>query len=279
MEASNAYPDPPPPPSTSIQGIEPFLFLDIETVPQAWTLADDVELDIAQMQATWERLLVLPGEAPPMFDEYVAIQHARAQAPLAKTGCAPALHWTTCHIVALNLASDVKDAAPKKGVLTLKSMNGLDAVTPTNAAQTRAAEALLVTEGIRSIRDSLARRRCIVTFNGKGFDLPILRCRGMALNLPKGGFRDYRGDRLTWSKLFYPWSDWPHCDLRIALTGNKFERGGLEWTANALGVQASSEGASVFEYARSGQWKAIESYGLRECDTGIGLWGRYNNSP
>lgn len=101
----------------------------------------------------------------------------------------------------------------------------------------------------------------VVTFNGRGFDLPVimLRClrHGVQLRWYYQG-RDYR----------YRYSDEGHLDLADFLTEHGATRGGLSLDASArligLPGKVGVDGSQVEGLWNSGQHEAVQSYCLSD---------------
>ncbi len=258
----------------------PRLCVDIETCPQVRFLEPDVPLKQERLN---EVILeaVLAGESgvtgndvgdvcagPAWMDQ----ARADGRMPLEATGVTPALHWTTCHVVAVNVEQDRRDGGPQETVYHLSNVGQCSAVGPDNDVQVQRAEALLVAKVLDLIAAAVATRRTVVTFNGKAFDLLILRGRAVALGLNNPV-------RKSWERwLLYPWNNRDeHCDLRIAISQKIYGVGTFDWLCGALGIPASAKGEQIWRWVRDGAWDEIEAYGLEEARGLAALYERWKD--
>lgn len=102
----------------------------------------------------------------------------------------------------------------------------------------------------------------IVTWNGRGFDLPVLLSRCLRLGVPCSWYFGRRYD--------YRYSDVDHCDLLDQMTGfGAANRSGykLDAVARAIGLPGKPEGTDggkVAELAAAGKWDLIQNYCLSD---------------
>lgn len=223
-----------------------YFTLDLETVPSELALTGD-----AFEIASWE-----PG-----LDN--------GAAPLMETGVLPALHPVSAHIVSASFGGPADTL--HTSVYNLCDYGGAGAFDQWPDTETvEAAERRLVRDILERMHKGLKQGRTLITFNGKGFDLWLLRTRAMILT-PLWD----EPLHFDWQKLLYPYSNHPHCDLRLLFgNGNRFARGTLDVWARAFGVEARSEGHLVWDYVRAGEWDKVEMYGHAEAKTLCQLYER-----
>jgi DNA polymerase elongation subunit (family B) len=113
----------------------------------------------------------------------------------------------------------------------------------------------------------------IVTFNGRGFDVPFMYLRSAVLNVPI--------TRKDW--LGYRFQTEPHCDLAEQLTfytvsgrDGAAKRFNLDFYCKAFGIESpKSHGVTGLDVTRllaSGQYKAIAEYCLRDVEATTQLY-------
>lgn len=292
------------------------LFLDIETCPQVRFLDPAVALDVGKMwrdleglqQRCWAagfldatgKLIGRPGEdvgvqlpsdlpadlretiesddLADAFPYYIDWLRETAQAPLAITGCAPALSPITAHVVSVAFGW-YEGKERKVDIWTLKGF-GLDCVSDDNFADVAAAEMLLLIESLSRIGSaSLKDGTVLVSFNGKAFDAPFLRARGALLNVKPEPMP--RWVKPKWAKyqdkdgILHPYDVEAHTDLRLLLaSGDRYARGTLKTWADAFGVPSMEAGAEVWPWVREGKWEKLHEYGVAEMGTLFDLWER-----
>ena len=116
--------------------------------------------------------------------------------------------------------------------------------------------------------DGIERRSPdLVSWNGSGFDLPVLHYRALKYGVPASRYweigdsdRDYRYN--NYLSRFH----WRHIDLMDVLSGFQFGgRASLEHTAQLLGLpgKLGMSGAHVWDYYLEGRLEEIERY----CET------------
>jgi hypothetical protein len=236
-----------------------FVTLDIETVPQSrfldpdrWT-SGDIELD-----NKWER-----DHENDAGVIRCAVQEARAV--LAGTGQPAALHATTCHIVQVSFGwrgpMGAHDADLQRRVLQSNRYFS----EPVQGVE--AAELPLLAEALDIIARAAGKGTTIVSFNGKQFDVPLLRARAALLSVSHNS--------LPWRKLLYPFEEKDHADLRLILgNGDRRAHGTLQWWADAFGIHAEEHGREVAGWVAAGEWDQLERYGMTEAQTLVELYER-----
>lgn len=236
-----------------------FLTLDIETVPQA------LYVDPAAY-AAGEFVLERDWYDKHHSDE-LPDAILEGVAPLAATHVAPALHATTCHIVQVSFGwrAPMGNQAAELHRRVLQANQYSEPVVDVAAA-----ERALITEALDIMARACSKRTTIVTFNGKGFDLPILRARALL-----AGATIPTMPCIPWRRLLYPFDDNQHADLRLILgNDDRRARGTLQWWADCFGVHAEEHGSEVYAWVRAGEWDKLESYGITEAQTLVELYER-----
>jgi predicted PolB exonuclease-like 3'-5' exonuclease len=113
----------------------------------------------------------------------------------------------------------------------------------------------------------------IVTFNGRGFDVPFIYLRSALLNVPI--------TRKDW--LGYRFQTEPHCDLAEQLTfytvsgrDGAAKRFNLDFYCKAFGIESPKShgvtGMDVTPLLASGQHRAIAEYCLRDVEATVQLY-------
>lgn len=234
-----------------------FITIDIETVPQARFLeparyeGESPEFEVAP--SWWEA-----GVADDLED--FKANAPLGVLPLAATGVVPALHATTCHVVQVSFGwpgcskviqwDDVMEAADSGRTTTPEEL-----------------ERRILTRAFDLMAAATKKGTTLVSFNGKGFDIPILRARAALLALPMPA--------LPWRKLIYPYADDRHADLRLVLSADdRRARGTLQWWADAMGIHAEEHGAEVSSWVQAGEWSKLRAYGETEARTLVELYER-----
>lgn len=238
-----------------------FLTLDIETVPQPrfvdperWT-SGDIEL-----VSDWEK-----DREHDAGVIRLAIEEGKA--PLSATKIAPALHASTCHVVQVSFGWRTTANGEPAFCARVLQVDHFFPETGTLFEKIASAERLVIAEALGMISSACAKRSTVVSFNGKGFDVPVLRGRAALLGLTVPS--------IPWRRLLYPFSDEQHADLRLIL-GNDDRRanGTLQWWADAFGIHAEEHGAEVFAWVQAGEWEKLNQYGLTEAQTLVELYER-----
>lgn len=264
----------------------PILAFDIETAAQSRT--DDTPIDIKRIRESLveeidqralggEGRLPLPEDIGKRLDErddfgsiltdYIIWLCRQRQAPLLLTGVAPALHPITAHVVQMAFGWE-ENGTPKLMVQTLGDY-GLPRIGDGNIEQVRKAEHELLFWGMKQIVRGRQRKRTLITFNGKDFDLPMCIGRSIALDM------HLEPHKVEWGRLTYPWENLRHCDLRMVLAGGKrTQKGTLEAWSMAAGIPVATHGTEVDAWARAGEWDRIKEYGQAEMHTLLRHWHR-----
>lgn len=129
------------------------------------------------------------------------------------------------------------------------------------------------TELLEAFWEVAKRYDSIVTFNGRGFDVPFLYLRSAVLNVPITR-RDWLG---------YRYSTEPHCDLAEQLTfygvsgrdgaARKFN---LDFYCKAFGIESPKShgvtGMDVGQLMNEGRFKEIAQYCLRDVRATVELY-------
>jgi hypothetical protein len=238
-----------------------FLTVDIETVPQARYADPDNYVEGEGEALDWD-----PEWANDYFrDHGTAIHDAieAGEAVLAATKVTPALHPTTCHIVQVSFGWRApmgnQSAELHRRVLQINDyFIGAEPSLPD-------AERPLVYDAIDLLAGACQKGTTIVSFNGKQFDLPVLRARAALLRA--------KVPPVPWRRLLYPYADDRHADLRLILSADgRRARGTLQWWAEAFGIHAEEHGAEVWGWVRAGEWGKLGTYGLTEAQTLVELY-------
>lgn len=129
------------------------------------------------------------------------------------------------------------------------------------------------TELIAGFWEAASRFNSVVTFNGRGFDVPFLYLRSALLNVPI--------TRKDW--LGYRYQTEPHCDLAEQLTfycvsgrdgaARKFN---LDFYCKAFGIESpKAQGVTGMDVGRmlaAGQSRAVAEYCLRDVRATVELY-------
>lgn len=194
----------------------------------------------------------------------VANDLCTGSASLASTGIGPALSPMTARIVQASFGW-VETVLEDRQVLVklyqwddeyaggrqVNERVGLD-------QQEEIMEMAIVGKTLAALAKGIGEGRTLVTFNGKGFDVPMLRMRAAILpgiTVPKIQWDGTHG-------LLYPYDHHRHCDLRMLFgNGNRFARGKLiDWSA-AFGIYSEEHGADIFGWVLDGKWDLLRKYG------------------
>lgn len=235
-----------------------FVTCDIETVPQERFLNPEADFDIDE---DW-------------YEENKAESNIEALlrdggVPLEATHVIPALHATTCHIVQVSFGwrAPMGNQPAELHRKIIQSDQFQDpGRSPLQAAA--ACEGRVIQGALEVLAGATAKGSPIVTFNGKQFDIPLIRARAAILGVPMPGY-------VPWRRLLYPYADNQHADLRLILSGDdRRARGTLQWWADAFGIHAEEHGREVFEWVRAGRWDLLEGYGATEAQTLVEMYER-----
>ena len=181
--------------------------------------------------------------------EYWDADEATIEALTASHGAPPGLHPLTSHVV--SFACAIKE-------------NRNVACWPEAVA---AHEVTVLDEAFRILAWAKAKDARLVTFNGKGFDLPMLRLRAALLERPVPA--------LPWRNWLYPFDDRQHCDLRLVCgNGDRRAKGSQELWALGFGVPAISRGHEVLDMVRRGAFYEVAAYNQDDVETLVGLYGK-----
>jgi DNA polymerase elongation subunit (family B) len=118
----------------------------------------------------------------------------------------------------------------------------------------------------------------IVTFNGRGFDVPFLYLRSATLNVPIS--------RKDW--LGYRYSTEPHCDLAEQLTfygvsgrDGAARRFNLDFYCKAFGIDSPKShgvtGRDIGQLLEQGRHREIAEYCLRDVQATVSLYRLWND--
>lgn len=187
---------------------------------------------------------------------------------LAATGTVPSLHPTTCHVVQMSFGwrNGVREPINQK-IVQSDDYFGQFENHGTSAVMAGLCETALLLDAFHVLSGAVGKRSVVVSFNGKQFDLPMLRARAalLCLDIP----------RLPWRRLLYPYSEEQHCDLRLVLgNDDRRARGTLQWWAEAFGIHAEEHGGDVWGWVRNGEWGKLRQYGETEATTLVELFDR-----
>lgn len=245
----------PAPKKKYVQPAMTFLTLDLETVPQVRYLEPDLVVPSDRWLEDSENLRAF--NEPALFRAAVA----RGEVALAQTDSLPATHPSTAHVVQCSLGWT--DEANDVHIELIQPPLGATSGILTAAEY----EPTLLTRAFTLLHRAISKRAVLVTFNGKSFDIPMLRIRAAALALDV--------ERLPWRKLLYPYSEEHHCDLRNVLgNDNRYAHGTLKHWSDAFGIHSEEHGADVLGWVREGQWGELQGYGQVETHNLIQLYER-----
>ena len=265
--------------------------LDVESIPQ------DRFLEPYEPDPYWLKEQLLLHEAKDEPYDYPEIFEGEPFAPdypCKETGQLPATHPTTGHVVSVSTAMDYK----RQGHQQLSGAAGMESDPPAsksqvinlddylpaleeikdqipkirpprlaeiNEGQLRTAERSVIRLAFEQISWAFERGFTLVTFNGKGFDLPMLRWRAaiLGLTIPK----------LNWYELLYPYRHKEHIDLRLLFSdGDRRAKGTLTTWARAFGLEAEESGHQVLQWVQEGRWDELRRYGGEEMPSLINLF-------
>jgi hypothetical protein len=129
------------------------------------------------------------------------------------------------------------------------------------------------TELLTQFWELAAKYDQIITFNGRGFDVPFIYLRSAILNVPI--------TRKDW--LGYRYSTEPHCDLAEQLTfycvsgrDGAARRFNLDFYCKAFGIESPKShgvsGTNMNEMVAAGQFREIAEYCLRDVHATVQLF-------
>lgn len=245
--------------------MKPYVF-DIETVPQRrfWA-GEEYPVDPYWLRTKREDYLADGGKWTRLLAARVILEGCKkGEAPLATTGQLPACHPATAHIVSIS-----SGMVGEQGTVTVDCAQLDDFSRGPLAAipDIEAAEKEVLRRGWQLLSWARDRRLTLVSFNGKGFDLPMMRWRSTLLGVAV--------PRLNWYHLLYPFRHLEHIDIRLLLSdGDKRAKGTLAVWCEAFGIEAEESGHMVLEWAQAGDWGEIRRYGGIEMASLIELFQR-----
>lgn len=247
----------------------------------------------------WEEMQLL-GDVwqPNDFDEIIAHEVRQCAAPLQATGQLPGCHPTTAHIVSVSFGKisnpvitagenveasvqttqiddfleeraetappDTPDSETVKADYEIMSKPGLDELDDSEIVR---AERKVLARTVQLLEWAATQRLTFVSFNGKGFDFPMIRWRCMVIGV--------RPPQLNWYEMLYPYRHKEHIDLRLLFSdGNRHGKGTLAMWAEAMGMESEESGAQILDWARRGEWGEIRRYGGVEMETLIRMFLR-----
>jgi hypothetical protein len=239
-----------------------YLTLDIETVPQA-RFTDPDRFASGDLDLDEDYLEEIHHEPEPLRFEI-----ENGVAVLAATKAAAALHATTCHIVQVSFGWRApmgnQPAELHRKVIQSDHWQN-DDVDETGLALAARAEPEVVLAALDLLAGACQKGTTIVSFNGKQFDIPVLRARAALLHA--------KVPPVPWRRLLYPYADDRHADLRLILgADDRRARGTLQWWCDAFGIHAEEHGAEVFGWVRAGEWDKLRQYGCTEAQTLVELY-------
>jgi hypothetical protein len=233
-----------------------FVTCDIETVP-APHLMDPASYathgGAVKLEAGW------------LADHIAVDEEIRGgRAVLAATKAAPSLHAITCRVVQVSFGRRQPTGEIERRIMQWDEYAGDG--TPIGPDL----EKCVLLDAFDMLHKARAKDMTIVSFNGKEFDLPLLRARAAILKLDV--------PRLAWSGtrgLLYPFSDDTHCDIRLLLNhGDRRASGTLQVWAEAFGIHAEEHGADVCAWVQAGDWASLRRYGEVEATTLVEFYER-----
>jgi hypothetical protein len=247
--------------------MKPYTF-DIETVPQRpYWAGEEYAVDWYWLRTERENFLADGGNEEQWEEESpsrVLTACQKHEAPLASTGQIPACHPTTAHIVSIS-----SGMLGEQGNIQVDTAQLDDFARGPLAAipDIEAAEKEVLRRGWQLLSWARDRRLTLVSFNGKGFDLPMMRWRSTLLGVAV--------PKLKWYELLYPFRNVEHVDIRLLLSdGDKRAKGTLAMWCEAFGLEAEESGHKVLEWAQAGDWGEIRRYGGVEMASLIELFTR-----
>lgn len=287
-------------------GLLPFTF-DIETIPQRrfwpapeqdfptgdamlWKPPSDYDVDPFWARRQWEEMETAGEYLPGDFQRFVDSQIKDCAAPLNETGQLPACHPTTAHIVSASFGKikqfseidgqevldidvqtpqlddflEERNEAPKGADYEIIGKAGVDEL---GDSEIERLERKVLSRIVQLLEWALKNRYTLISFNGKGFDLPMIRWRCAVLGVTPPQF--------DWYKMLYPYRHKEHIDLRLLFSdGDRRAKGTLAMWAKAIGIEAEEHGEDVLHWARTGDWANMRRYGDAEMHTLIRMFLR-----
>lgn len=266
------------------------LTFDIETVPQRrWV--DPRQLSQEDVEA--EALDAFISEHLTLQSELLESDGpiGMGAVPLKATGTVPACHPTTCRVVGACwgwLSTDGSHLVKAQTLTDFKLTKRQKPIQRWREAELDEAEEALLERCLQALWKIQHDGGRLITFNGKGFDLPVIRWRAAQLGMDsiiinRGRQGDPNDSKLTsleglipWKGLLYPYDHKQHTDLRLLFSdGSKFARGTLEWWAQAFGIKVKQEGhgSQVWEKLHNVRgWKWLHKYAEEEADVLLRMW-------
>lgn len=179
---------------------------------------------------------------------------------IKSTGTFPATHPATGRIVSASFAFYDKET----NLYNAEVLNWPDTAIDEFEANSYEC-ALLEGIGHRITKARITYRWPLLSFNGKGFDLMMLRGRCAALGV---------APKFNWGEVTYPWSDANHCDARLLLSGKQYGKGKLDLWAGMMGVECEESGGECQGWYDAGEWDEFTRYGFAEMKTLCEMWPR-----
>lgn len=275
---------------------------DIETVPHRRYWAQETKAGLIipedyEIDTGWARTKFMDHQLTCMheteqgrlelFRNWLKEQTLTCGVPLASTGQLPACDARTSHVVSVSFGLIENPAAPTEDwkirvatpqmdqyfhQLGIGSKEdpapGLDGLTDEEIV---AAEKLVLRDTVARLhwwRDKGQNKGYrLVTFNGKGFDLQLIRWRCVILDIDP--------PQLNWWEMTYPYRHKEHIDLRLLFSdGDRRAKGTQQTWADAMEIPSMEAGPQVMEWARVGEWDKISSYGDVEMETVLRMFMR-----
>lgn len=257
-------------------------------VDEFWMRREFENMDMARRVVQGDQDNWLDG-----FRQHVNDQVRQCAAPLQATGQLPGCHPTTAHIVSVSFGRvkpgsdvdvdvtttqiddfleeraetappDTPDGETVKADYEIMSKPGLDELDDSEIVR---AERKVLARTVQLLEWGARQQLTFVSFNGKGFDFPMIRWRCMVIGV--------RPPQLNWYEMLYPYRHKEHIDLRLLMSdGNRHAKGTLAMWAEAMGLEAEESGAQVLDWARRGEWGEIRRYGGVEMETLIRMFLR-----
>lgn len=284
------------------------LTFDIETIPQRqWVNVDRHLLDIFfeaesleegrvdRETATFQRMEVPHGfgdEQAPERGPFVMEAMRAGSMKVKSTGTVPACHATTCRVVAACFGwmdNDGKIITKAQTLTDFRSTKRQKPIQRWREAELDEAEDALLGRCLQAINKIHSDSGRLITFNGKSFDLPIVRWRAAMLGrsaivVNRGTGKEQKPistslhGMIPWSRLCYPYDHKQHVDLRLMFSdGSKFAKGTLEMWCKAFGVpvKVAGHGSEVWERLHGVRgWKWLHKYALEEAQVLLDLYDK-----
>jgi 3'-5' exonuclease len=239
-------------PGLILRPLVPFmakLVFDIETSALPLAAFDD-----AQQEYLFREAEKLPDEQPRQARR-AEIQQQMSLWPLtAQVVCIAMLNVESCRGQVLFLADRLEPDADEAGAVEFVAC-------------------MDESELLTAFWDVAKHYECVITFNGRGFDVPFVYLRSALLNVPIS--------RKDW--LGYRFQTEPHCDLAEQLTfygvsgrEGAARRFNLDFYCKAFGIDSPKShgvtGSDVGQLLASGRYREIAEYCLRDVHATVRLY-------